>query len=132
MKNLLSFILCLFVLTASAQTASVIVYTDSLVYRIDTIIIVGDDTITSDSNFVRHNYHFINPDSIYEDQFVILDSLGKVLVPLQALIDKGLSSSGTTYRIKLTAFQITWTPKQLRDSLILPILETIYGSVIKL
>jgi len=109
-----------------SQTDSVIYYTDSLVYRIDTTIIAGNDTITSDSNFVRHNYHYIAADSTYEDQFVIIDSIGKVLVPIQALT--GYSSSGTVLRKNLNATQMGWTPEQLRDSLILPDLKLIYGN----
>ncbi len=127
MKKIILFILLLSG-TAQAQTDSVIYYTDSSVYRIDAIIIAGDDTITSDSNFVRHNYHYIAPDSTYEDQFVIIDSTGKVLVPIQALIDIGYSSSGTVKRLKLNATQMSWTPLQLRDSLILPDLKAIYGN----
>ena len=119
---------------AQAQTDSVIYYADSLVYRIDATIIAGSDTITSDSNYVRHNYHFIAADSTYEDQFVIIDSLGRVLAPIQALIDSGYCSSGTVNKKKLDATQIGWTIEQLRDSLILPDLRSIYGTsnVIKL
>ena len=126
MKKLLTLLAFIVTLSASAQTDSVINYTDLLVYRIDTTIIVGDDTITSDSSFVRHNYHFINPDSVYEDQFVIIDSTGRVLIPIQAMADT-LSSNGTVLRIKLNAIQVGWTPEQLRDSLILPDLKAIYG-----
>ena len=124
----------LFTLKSYSQTDSVIYYTDSLVYRINTIIIAGNDTITSDSNYVRHNYHYINGDNIYEDQFVIIDSTGKILVPIQALIARGYSSNGTVKRLKLNATQILWTPLQLRDSLIFPDLKLIYGNtnVIKL
>lgn len=128
MKKLFTIIFLLVSISITAQTY----YTDSLVYRIDTTIIAGNDTITSDSNFVRWNYSFINPDSIYEDQFVILDSLGKALVPIQALTDAGFSSSGTVLRKKLTLTEMGWTPEQLRDSLIYPILQSIYGNVTKL
>ncbi len=128
MKILLILLSFIITLSANAQSDTVINYTDSLVYRIDTTIIAGDDTITSDSNFVRHNYHGINTDSIYEDQFVIIDSTGRVLYPIQALMDTGFGSSGTTYPIKLNATQIGWTPEALRDSLILPIIKSIYGS----
>lgn len=128
MKKALILLFALISLTGMAQTDSIINYSDSLVYKIDTTVIAGDDTITTDSIFVRHNYHYINADSIYEDQFVIIDSLGKVLVPIQALMDTGFSASGTTLRIKLTATQIVWTPEQLRDSLIWPILKDIYGN----
>ena len=127
MKTLLTLLAFIVTLSASAQTDSVINYTDLLVYRIDTTIIVGDDTITSDSSFVRHNYHFINPDSVYEDQFVIIDSTGRVLIPIQAMADT-LSSNGTVHRIKLNAIQVGWTPEQLRDSLIYPIYQLIFGS----
>ena len=129
MKRLL-FILGLFCGTVQAQT--VIYYTDSLVYSIDTTIIAGDDTIIS--GYVRHNYHYINPDSIYEDQFVIVDSLRNLFVPIQALMDKDYSSNGTVKRLKLDSTQILWTPLQLRDSLIFPDLQLIYGNtnVIKL
>lgn len=129
MKILLGFMLLLFGFTIQAQTDTVINYSDSLVYKIDTTVIAGDDTITTDSIFIRHNYHYISPDSVYEDQFVIIDSLGKVLVPVQVLMNSGLSSSGTTYRIKLTAIQVLWTPEQLRDSLIWPILKGAYGAI---
>ena len=127
MKKLFTLLAFIITLSASAQTDSVINYTDSLVYRIDTTIIVGDDTITSDSSFVRYNYHFINPDGVYEDQFVIIDSTGRVLIPIQAMADT-LSSNGTVLRIKLNATQIGWTPEQLRDSLFYPIIQYIYGS----
>ena len=128
MKNIIFFILLLSGLTTKAQTDSVIYYNDSSIYRIDTTIIAGNDTITSDSNFVRHNYHYIASDSTYEDQFVIIDSTGKVLVPIQVLMDIGYSSSGTVKRLKLNATQMSWTPLQLRDSLILPDLKAIYGN----
>lgn len=128
MKKSILLALTLYALNGYAQTDSVIYYSDSLVYRIDTTIIAGDDTIATDSNFVQHNYHYIASDSTYEDQFVIIDSLGKVLVPIQALIDKGYSSSGTVKRLKLNVTQIGWTPEQLRDSLILPDLKSIYGT----
>jgi len=128
MKKAIILMLMLCSLKSYAQTDSVTYYPDSLVYGIDATIIAGDDTITTDSNFVRHNYHYIAPDSTYEDQFVIIDSLGKVLVPIQALIDTGFSSSGTVYRKKLTASEIGYTPKQLADSLWLPILKAIYGA----
>lgn len=132
MKRILTLLIVLFSLNASAQTDTVTNYTDSLVYRIDTVIIAGDDTITSDSSFVRWNYTLINIDSIYEDQLVILDSSGKVLAPIQALMDQGCSSSGTVYRKKLTATEIGWTPKQRLDSLWLPLLKTIDSNIIKL
>ena len=128
MKKIIIAILFLIPIVSLAQTDSVVYYTDSLVYRIDTTIIAGDDTITSDSNYVRHNYHYINPDSIYEDQFVIIDSLLKLLVPIKALINSGYSSSGTVKRLKLTATQFGWTAEQQRDSIILPDLKAIYGA----
>lgn len=134
MKKIILFILLISGFTAQGQSDSVTRYTDSLVYRIDTTIIAGTDIIASDSNYIRHNYHYIGSDSTYEDQFVIIDSLGKVLVPVQLLMDTGFSSSGTVYRLKLNATQVGWTPEQLRDSLILPLIKGIYGStnVIKL
>ena len=130
MKNLILLVLLFAGIKSYSQTVTY--YTDSLVYSIDTTIIAGDDTIIS--GYVRHNYHYINPDSIYEDQFVIIDSLGNLLVPIQALMDKGYSSNGTVKRLKLDSTQILWTPLQLRDSLIFPDLQLIYGNtnVIKL
>ena len=130
MKKIILLVLLFAGINSYSQTVTY--YTDSLVYSIDTTIIAGDDTIIS--GYVQHNYHYINPDSIYEDQFVIVDSLGNLLVPIQALIDKGYSSSGTVKRLKLDSTQILWTPLQLRDSLIFPDLQLIYGNtnVIKL
>ena len=125
MKKIIFFIL---LLSGTAQAQTVAYYEDSLIWRIDTAIVTEDDTITSDSNYVRHNYHYIASDSTYEDQFVIIDSTGKVLVPIQALMDIGYSSSGTVKRLKLNATQMSWTPLQLRDSLILPDLKAIYGN----
>lgn len=132
MKKLILLVLLFAGIKSYSQTDSVIYYTDSLIYRIDATIIAGDDTIIS--GYVQHNYHYINPDSIYEDQFVIVDSLGNFLVPIQALIDKGYSSNGTVKRFKLNSTQILWTPLQLRDSLIFPDLQLIYGNsnIIKL
>lgn len=132
MKKLL-FILGLFYGTAQAQTDSVIYYTDSLVYRIDTTIIAGDDTIISDSTYILHFCHYISVDSIYENQFIIIEGtiinhILNMLVPIQPLIDVGYSSSGTVLRKKLNATQMSWTPLQLRDSLILPDLKLIYGN----
>ena len=127
MKKIFTFLLILTSLTGFAQSDSVTYYMDYVVYRIDTTIIAGIDTITSDSNYIRHNYHYIGADSTYEDQFVIIDSLTKLRVPIQSLIDSGFSSSGTVYRLKLNATQVGWTPEQLRDSLVLPIIKSIYG-----
>ena len=128
MKTLLTLFSFVIPLLVNAQSDSVTNYTDLLVYRIDTTIIVGNDTITSDSNYVRHNYSYISPDSIYEDQFVIIDSTGKVLTPIKALMDNGRSSSGTVYRKKLTVIEMGYTPKQLADSLWLPVFKSIYGA----
>ena len=129
MKTLLILFSFVIPLLANAQSDSVTYYADSLVYRIDTTIIAGNDTITSDSNYVRHNYSYINGDSIYEDQFVILDSIGKVLTPIKALMDNGRSSNGTVYRKKLTVVEMGYTPKQLADSLWLPVFKSIYGAI---
>lgn len=125
MKKILLIVLLFAGIKSYSQTVTY--YNDSLVYSIDTTIIAGDDTIIS--GYVQHNYHYINPDSIYEDQFVIIDSLGNLFVPIQALIDKGYSSSGTVKRLKLDSTQILWTPLQLRDSLIFPDLQLIYGNL---
>ena len=126
MKKIIFFIL---LLSGTAQAQTVVYYEDSLVWRIDTTIIAGDDTIKSDSSYVQHKYSYISPDSIYEDQFVIVDSTGKEIVNVQILKDNGCSSSGTVFRKKLTPAQMGWTPKELRDSIWLPLFKLIDSNI---
>ncbi|MGR3178863.1 MAG: hypothetical protein ACUZ8E_12490 [Candidatus Anammoxibacter sp.] len=129
MKKIIFFIL---LLSGTAQAQTVDYYEDSLVWRIDTAIVTEDDTITSDSSYVQHKYSFIAADSIYEDQFVIVDSTGKEIVNVKILKDNGCSSSGTVFRKKLTPTQMGWTPKEQRDSIWLPIFKLIDSNIIEL
>lgn len=133
MKNLLLFAILLFGLTATAQTDTVIYYGDSVdIYRIDTAIIAGDDTITSDSNYVVQFYHYtIKIDDTtfsYTPQFVIMDSTDARLLPNMDLINNGWRSSGTVIELTIDSNLAKLTPVQLRDSLILPLFKDIYGA----
>lgn len=127
MKRLLTLFALIITISTSAQTDTVIWYDSLKVFKIDTSVIWSD---TSQSpNYLWANYHFISGnDSIYQSQFIMHDSLDNRLLPTIDLINNGWSSNGTVLRIKLNATQIGWTPVQLRDSLILPDLKTIYGS----
>lgn len=133
MKNILLFILLLCGLGAQAQTDTVIYYGDSInVYRIDTAIVAGNDTITSDSNYVVQFYHYIQKINdttyIYQPQFVVYDSLINRLLPNIDLEGGGWRSSGTVKEFTVDSNFINLTPVQMRDSLILPDLKLIYGA----
>ena len=133
MKRLFTLIFLLFTLQGIAQTDTVIWYDSLKVFKIDTSVIWNDTSVSP--NYLWANYHFISgSDSMYQSQFIMYDSLDNKLLHTVDLMNNGWSSSGTVLRIKLDATQIEWTPVQLRDSLILPDLKSIYGSsnVIKL
>ena len=127
MKKTLTIILLLFTLTSVAQTDTVIWYDSLKVFKIDTSVIWTDTSQAP--NYLWANYHFISgDDSMYQSQFIMHDSLDNKLLPTIDLMNNGWSSNGTVLRIKLNATQIGWTPVQLRDSLILPDLKSIYGN----
>ena len=127
MKKLLTLFAFVITLTASAQTE----YSDSLIYRIDAVVYYGSDTSVA-PNYVRFNYHYITPDSVWESQLMVLDSLGNLLVPIQALTDNGAGASGTTWFVKLDSASVLKTPLQLCDSLFLPKYQSYIGTTIKL
>ena len=127
MKKLFTLISLLFTLQGIAQTDTVIWYDSLKVFKIDTSVIWSDTSQAP--NYLWANYHFISgSDSMYQSQFIMHDSLDNRLLPTIDLMDNGWGSSGTVLKIKLNATQILWTPVQLRDSLILPDLKSIYGS----
>lgn len=132
MKHLLILALLFFNLVAQAQVDTVIYYSDLQVYRIDTSIIWGTDTVTSGSNIVYQNYHYIEKinDSTfnYQPQFVIYDSLGVELLPNLDLISNGWRSSGTVKEFTIDSAKAAQTPDSLRTLYILPDLELIYGN----
>lgn len=131
MKKIILFILMLFSLVAKGQTDTIIWYDDLKVYKIDTTVIWSD--ISQAPNYLWVNYHFISSDSIYQSQFIMHDNLDNRLLPTIDLMNNGWRSSGTVKEFKLDSIQIQWTPEQLRDSLILPDLKTIFGNnIIKL
>lgn len=127
MKKLLTFIAFIITFSAHAQTDTVIYYNNLKVFKIDTSVIWSDTSVAP--NYLWANYHFISGnDSMYQSQFIMHDSLDNRLLPTIDLMNNDWKSSGTVLRIKLNATQIEWTPEQLRDSLILPDLKTIYGN----
>jgi len=128
MKKILTLLAFIITFSVNAQTDTIIKYDSLKVFKIDTSVIWRVDTSIS-PNYLWANYHFISgDDSMYQSQFIMHDSLDNKLLPTTDLMNNGWSSSGTVLRIKLNATQILWTPVQLRDSLILPDLKTIYGS----
>lgn len=127
MKKLLTLIAFIITLSVSAQTDTIIWYDSLKVFKIDTSVIWNDTSQAP--NYLWANYHFISgKDSIYQSQFIMHDSLDNKLLPTIDLMNNGWRSSGTVKEFKLNATQIGWTPEQLRDSLILPDLKTVYGN----
>ena len=127
MKKLIIIILLLSGIKAYSQTDTVIWYDDLKVYKIDTTVIWSDTSQAP--NYLWANYHFISgDDSMYQSQFIMHDSLDNKLLPTIDLMNNGWRSSGTVKEFKLDSIQIGWTPEQLRDSLILPDLKTIFGN----
>ena len=126
MKKLIIIILLLSGIKGYSQTDTVIWYDSLKVYKIDTTVIWSDTSQAP--NYLWANYHFISSDSIYQSQFIMHDSLNNKLLPTIDLMNNGWRSSGTVKEFKLNAIQIQWTPEQLRDSLILPDLKTIFGN----
>ncbi len=132
MIRIFTILLVLFTLSVSAQIGEKTVYDDSSIYRIDTTVYFG----TSDSNiapsYVRFNYHYISPDSVWESQLIVIDSTGKYLVPIPALVDSGAGASGTTWFTKLDSASVLKTPIELCDSLFLPRYRLYIGTTTKL
>ena len=130
MKKLLTLFAFIIAISASAQTDTII--SDSLlVYRIDTTIIYGEDTVTSDSNYVWQYYHYIKTTSdsfLYQSQFVIRDSSNKELLPNIDLMDARWRSNGTVKEFYIDSAKAAQTPDSLRTFYILPIMQSIYGS----
>lgn len=137
MKKLFTIIVLLFSLSASAQIDTIIYYTDFKPFRVDTSIIWGNDTTTSDSNMVHQYYHYIQTtgDSfLYQPQFVIYDSSGTKLLPNRDLMNNGWRSSGTVKEWYIDSAKAAQTPDSLINFYILPDLKSVYGNsnVIKL
>ena len=133
MKNLLLIILLISGFAAQAQTDTVIYYGDTInIWRIDTAVVTNTDTISSDSNYVVQFYHYTRKDSInsfnYQPQFVIMDSLGNRILDNVDLQNVGWRASGTVMEFQIDSNLAKLTPIQLRDSLILPILKSVYGA----
>ena len=127
MKKILTFLFVLTFLTGFAQTDTIINYDSLKVFKIDTSVISTDTSVAP--NYLWANYHFISAnDSMYQSQFIMHDSLDNTLLPTIDLMNNGWRSSGTVKEFKLNSIQIGWTPEQLRDSLILPDLKSIYGN----
>lgn len=132
MKKTLILLFALTSLTGIAQTDTIINYSNLKVFKIDNSVIWNVDTSQA-PNYLWANYHFISGnDSMYQSQFIMHDSLDNELLPTIDLMNNEWGSSGTVLRIKLDSTQIGWTPEQLRDSLILPDLRSIYPNVTKL
>ena len=132
MKKILTFICLIFVLSASAQTDTVIYNapnpgSDTLIaYRIDTTVTGG----SSDSNMVWVSYHYVETigDSfLYQPQFVMYDSANVQILPNVDLMNAGWRSSGTVKEWYIDSAMAAQTPDSLRTFYILPIMNSIYG-----
>lgn len=132
MKKILTLLAFIVTLSANAQTDSVVYYDSLKIYRIDTAIIYGTDTVTSDSNYVWQYYHYTRKDNDttfnYQPQFVIYDSLNNKLLPNVDLSNNGWRSSGTVKETYIDSAKAAQTPDSLRTFYILPIMQSIYGS----
>ncbi len=131
MKKLFTLICIAFTLNVSAQVDTFIYYTDLEVYRVDTSIIWGNDTTTSDSNMVHQYYHYIaTTDSgfLYQPQFVIYDSSGVKLLPNRDLANNVWLSSGTVKYLYIDSITAQQSPDSLRTLYVLPDLKGVYGN----
>ena len=131
MKKIFTLFALIITLSVSAQTDTIINYDDSLIYKIDTSVYYGNDTSVA-PNYVKFNYHYISPDSVWESQLIIVDNSGNYLVPISVLVENGAGASGTTWFIKLDSASVLKTPLQLCDSLFLPKYQLYIGTTIKL
>lgn len=132
MKKLLTLIALIATLSAQAQIDTIIKYSDSSIYRIDTIVYYGNGDSSVAPNFVKFNYHYISPDSVWESQLIVTDSIGKYLVPIPILVNNGAGANGTTWFTKLDSSGVLKTPLGLCDSLFLPKYQLYIGTTTKL
>ena len=130
MKKLLTILAFFTAISANAQIDIKISYEDSLIYQIDTTVYYGVGDSSVSPNFVMFNYHYTAPDSTWESQLVITDSIGNWLVPIPGLINAG--ASGTTWFTKLDSASISKSPLELCDSLFLPKYQLYIGTTTKL
>ena len=133
MRKLYIILFVLYCIGVQAQTDTVMYYGDTVrVYRIDAPIVVGDDTITSDSNYVGQYYDFtrtINDTTFnYQPQFFIFDSLGNKLKPITDLLNDGWRSNGTVKEFIVDSNFVNLALVQQRDSLIFNRLKSVFGS----
>jgi len=101
-------------------------------FKINSVIHYNNDSSQS-PNYLWVSYHLI-VDSIYQPQFIMNDSLNNRILPTKELLNSNWRSSGTVKEYKLNSDQMGWSDIQLRDSLVYPNLENIFGTgnVIKL
>lgn len=130
MKNLILLFFVLLSFTAKAQIDTIINYNDSLIYEIDTTVYYGNNDSSVAPNYVKFEYHYISPGYMWESQLIIVDSVGKWLVPVPALIGSG--ASGTTYFTKLDSASVLKPPLELCDSLFLLKYNLFIGTTTKL
>lgn len=128
MKKSFTLFLLVMTLSVSAQTDE---YNDSLIYQIDAMVYYGNDSSIA-PNYVKFNYHYISPDSIWESQLIVVDSADNYLVPISVLIENGAGASGTTLFTKLDSVGVLKTPLELCDSLFLPKYQLYIGTTNKL
>ncbi|MGR3177830.1 MAG: hypothetical protein ACUZ8E_07210 [Candidatus Anammoxibacter sp.] len=133
MKKIFTLLALVTTLSVNAQIDTVIYNAphpemDTLIaYRIDTLVTGG----SSDSNMVWISYHYIQTtgDSfLYQPQFIMYDSLNLQILPNVDLMNAGWRASGTVKKWYIDSAMAAQTPKQLRDSLIYPILQSVYGN----
>lgn len=131
MKRLFTLVCIAFTLNVSAQIDTFIYYTDLQPYQVDTSIIWGNDTTTSDGNMVHQYYHYIatTGDSfLYQPQFVIYNSSGVKLLPNRDLANNGWLSSGTVKYWYIDSITSQQSPDSLSRLYVLPDLKSVYGN----
>lgn len=114
--------------SANSQIDTVKWYDNLKVFKITSIIHYGEDSSLT-NNFLWANYHLVTSDSTYQSQFIMHDNTDNRLLPTTELINNGWRSSGTVKEFELNSIQMNWSDIQLRDSLILPELEGIFGEI---
>ena len=133
MKKILTLLLLISTLSASAQVDTVIYNTphpgsDTLiVYRIDAQVIGG----SSDSNMVWVSYHYISivGDSfLYQPQIIMYDILNLQILPNVDLMNASWRASGTVKQWYIDSAMAAQTPDSLRTYYVLPELKSIYGN----
>lgn len=128
MKILTLLFLAAFGLNANCQIDKNKWYNNEKAFKIYSTVYFGKDSSTS-NNYLYMNYHLVTSDSIYQAQFIMKDKNGNRLLPANDLTKNGWRSSGTVKEFKLDSIQMNWTDVQLRDSLILPEIEAIFGEI---